>query len=159
MREIEFRGKVRDCNEWVSGSLVYIPFDDGSAYCCIMENNCDDEDLPYTNNNSGTFDGSMTPVDKETIGQFTGLCDKNGTKIFEGDILCMTFSNEFTNNEEVKIYKYVKFNDGMFATFYKDEYGEEMEDNRLCKALIEVDKLEVVGNIHDNPDLLELCDA
>ena len=69
------------------------------------------------------------------------------------------------HNEERKIYYSVKFTDGMFATFYKDyENGqwEDIEDNRLDKALIEVDKLEVVGNIYDNPELLgggdEECD-
>ena len=141
MREILFRGRLKDTTNyhyvgWVYGSLVYSPSED---HYYIIEH-CDDE-LSY-------------PVDKETIGQFTGISDKNGTKIFEGDILCMTFSNEFTNNKEVKIYNYVKYNDGMFATFYKDEYGEEIEDDRLCKALIEVDKFEVVGNIHDNHELL-----
>lgn len=71
----------------------------------------------------------------------------------------MTFKNEWTNNEERKVYYYVKFNDGMFATFYKDyENGkwEYVEDNRVCKALIKVDKLEVIGNIYDNPELVEV---
>ena len=92
-------------------------------------------------------------MEKETIGQYSGIKDKNGTKIFEGDILCMAYKNEFTNNEEQKAYYFVKFNDGMFATFYMD-FLDAVEDNRLCKALIHLDKLEVVGNIYDNPELI-----
>ena len=92
-------------------------------------------------------------INPETLGQYTGIKDKNGTKIFEGDILCMTFKDEWANNEERKVYYFIKFNDGMFATFYYD-FLDEVEEDRLCEALIEVDKLEVVGNIYDNPQLL-----
>ena len=135
MREIEFRGK-NSANEWLYG---YLTKQLGSDCFIIESQDC------------------LGGVIEETIGQYTGLKDKNGTKIYEGDILCMTFSNEWTHNEERKIYYSVKFTDGMFATFYKDyENGqwEDIEDNRLDKALIEVDKLEVVGNIYDNPELL-----
>ena len=142
MREIEFRGKRIEDGKWIYGCYWYVE----EHYANPIENKT--HFIKSKNN------GIDYKVDIETLGQFTGLTDKNGTKIFEGDILCMTFSNEFTNNEEVKIYNYVKYNDGMFATFYKDEYGEEIEDDRLCKALIEVDKLEVVGNIYDNLELL-----
>lgn len=141
MREIEFRGKIRECDEWVYGSLVYIPFDDGSEYCCIMENNCDDEYLPYIDNNSGTFDGYMIPIDKETIGQYTGLCDKNGTKIFEGDLLYFYNSN---HDEE----------DGVMEVIFED--GAFMISGDILVPFHEIYdwELEVVGNIHDNPELL-----
>lgn len=140
MREVLFKGKAIDNGEWVYGSLLYSGSED-QYY--IVENG--GEELSY-------------PVREETVGQYTGIKDKNGTKIFEGDILCMTINNEWTNNIDRKIYNYVKFNDGMFATFYKDyEDGEliEIEEDRVCKALIEVDKFEVVGNVFDNPELLE----
>ena len=144
MREIEFRGKDSTGimnHDWFYGSL------DTSFNVDFPRIVCKDK---WGNT-------MLITVDGETVGQFTGLCDKNGKKIYEGDILCMTFSNEWTHNEERKVYYYVKFTDGMFATFYKDyENGqwEDIEDNRLDKALIEVDKLEIVGNIYDNPELL-----
>ena len=151
MREILFRGKDYKTGIWLEGSLINLDVQGGYVY--ISE--------PYE---SGS---SLPPLDlvkmfshlvkPETIGQYIGQTDKNGTKIFEGDILCMTINNEWTNNKELKIYYYVKFNDGMFATFHKYyEDGEfiEIEEDRVCKALIDVDKFEVVGNIYDNPELL-----
>lgn len=138
MREIEFRIRYGD-KTWYYG-------------------------LPITKIKNGTvgfksFDNSYYDLfaDATTLGQYTGRCDKNGTKIFEYDVLCKTICNEFTKNKEIKFYSYVKYNDGMFATFYKDyEDGEliEFETDRVCEALIEYDKLEVVGNIYDNPELL-----
>ena len=140
MREIEFR--IRDYDDvWYYGLPTYFN---------KTENTCAFQSFDHS-----FFDAF---ADRKTLCQYTGLTDKNGTKIFEGDILCMTIKNEWTNNKELKIYYYVKFNDGMFATFYKDyEDGEfiEIEEDRVCKALIDVDKLEVVGNIHDNPELIE----
>lgn len=138
MREILFRGKVKECNEWVYGSLIYIP----NEYCCIMDNNCDDEDLPYTNNDYGTFDGSMTPIDKDTIGQFTGRSDKNGTKIFEGDIVKGTITSAWAKQEIVCVVKYL------------GDAFVSIEDNKWEHSLMFAKNIEVIGNIHDNPELL-----
>ena len=137
MREIIFRGKSKNNNEWIYGfysPLIWYP---------------SFKQTPSIK----TFKGVDMEINPETLGQYTGIKDKNGTKIFEGDILCMTFKDEWANNEERKVYYFIKFNDGMFATFYYD-FLDEVEEDRLCEALIEVDKLEVVGNIYDNPQLL-----
>lgn len=134
MREIEFRAKSETTGGWKYGLIAKTK----NGNFCI-------------NDNSQHF------IDENTIGQYTNVKDINGTKIYEDDILCMTFKNEWTNYEEIKIYYYVKFRNGMFALCYKEyENGSwvEYENNRLYKSLIEVDKLEVVGNLWDTPELL-----
>ena len=92
---------------------------------------------------------SQTPVPSqwavkcETIGQFTGLTDKNGTKIFDGDIL------KFYNGEEFTYYEVIWFGTG-FKILMVDE--TEIQGNL---DLIFCEHSEVIGNIHDNPELLE----
>ena len=86
MREILFRGKS-ERNIWVYGSLIKT-----GDYCCILP---DDDgsiyDYPYLDSDLGTIDGRAIPVNPETVGQWTGLTDKNGKKIFEGDIVKTEF--------------------------------------------------------------------
>lgn len=124
MRDIIFRGKRTDNGEWVEGYL-YIT-QNGEYEISHYSNYYDCE--RYTD-----------IVIPETIGQYTGLTDKNGNKIFEGDILenekgCI-YSGSYRNE--------VVFRDGMF---FADGILEFMpNDFELC---------EVIGNIHDNPELL-----
>ena len=123
MREILFRGKRLDNGEWVEGYLLhdseqnesYIAeyFEDKSAY--------------------------LREVDPQTVCQFTGLTDKNGKKIFEGDI-CKHRSN-YSGDFIISV---VTFTDGQFLV---------MADNNSGFNLSE--KLEVIGNIHDNPELMK----
>ena len=126
MREYLFRGKQADSNEWAEGCLIHTP-----NYCCILQ---DEEkvhpiDYPYLDNDTGCFDGYATPVMPETVGQYTGLTDKNGKKIFEGDILKSAWGYKGA----------VDFEDILYAK------GECLF-NEEC---------EIIGNIHDNPELLK----
>lgn len=143
MRKILFRGKTYD-GEWIEGSLI-----NAFEYTCILqsEDKLHPTDYPYLDGNIGTFDGKATPVIPKTVGQYTGLTDKNGKKIFEGDILSTengTFSN--TGMGHILLYK------GMWVSFYgQDALGIDCFDelHTVCSAR------GVIGNIHDNPELVE----
>ena len=112
MREILFRGKQQETGRWVEGSLVI--WHDGSTSIEV-----------------GDLDTPMLSVITETVGQFTGLTDRNGTKIFEGDVLNVLRSG-------VKWRCMV--NDIRHMPW--QIYGSSVE------------RIEVIGNIHDNPELI-----
>ena len=127
MREILFRGKSLEKGEWLEGDLRHGGYFEKDQITYIVKT-----DLFILN----------YPVDPETGGQYTGLTDKNGTKIFEGDILKFSYGE----NDEKHIF-----------------YSVEWKSERACfgyaetaDKMIEVDCLhcEVIGNIHDNPELL-----
>ena len=122
MREILFRGKRRLGNEWIEGSLHTEKFTDDEEYLCCEINQCD--------------------VYPETVGQYTGLTDKNGSKIFEGDI-----RRHYGNYSGKNIYAPVVFELGMFYLKYDEKAGMPLGD--MCE------RVEVIGNIHDNPGLLK----
>lgn len=83
--------------------------------------------------------GIETDIVEETLGQYTGLTDKNGTKIFEGDII------NFTNVDYPDCE--ITFDNGSFV------YNEIGEDNIICELRFRLVN-EVIGNIHDNPELI-----
>ena len=96
----------------------------------------------------GTTNGvpNMTKVDPTTVGQFTGLCDKDGVKIFEGDKI---------STDIKRPYLIVEFRDGCFM-FNCNDGGEDYYDIMLpiCKeAHTEYEYGEVIGNIHDTPNV------
>ena len=123
MREILFRGKRVDNGEWVEG----LPYKAKYGGISAIVNNDEERFL----------------VIPETVGQFTGLTDNNGKKIFEGDIV---EGADFTVEDGG--YGVVSFDDGAFevsgnniiGTFHENYWGKEFE---------------VIGNIQDNPELLE----
>ena len=121
MREILFRGKRLDNGEWAHGNLVC--WKDGTA-------SIDD----------GSYDMPQWAIDIATVGQYTGLTDKNGKKIFEGDIVDI-----LTENEEIGV---VAYEDGGFLV-NADGFCVDFHAN------INGTDLEIIGNIHDNPELLK----
>lgn len=137
MREILFRGKRFDNGEWVYGAYYGL---------CRITNKAGDfgyEHLMRQSDNEPLY-----RVDPETVGQFTGLTDKNGKKIFEGDI-CKTYFESYTHSwEEVGV-----------VTEFCGAYGIESADGKHFRAFINESVYtrshEVIGNIHDNPELLE----
>jgi uncharacterized phage protein (TIGR01671 family) len=139
MREIEFRGLTED-KRWVYGSLIK-----HGRYCCILEHDEDDMRFPYLDEEIGTIDGYATPVIPETVGQYTGLRDKNSRRIFEDDILRCTHCGEIRS---------VVFDEEMAEfEFNKRDPVENPDGSCLC---VDHRDFEVIGNIHDNPELVEV---
>ncbi|HBL8464132.1 TPA: hypothetical protein LTU95_002208 [Listeria monocytogenes] len=142
MREIEFRGKAIHPNslEQIVGSW---------AYGGIFENKIISRNLDMDSHYHGFI--SEIEIDLKTIGQYTGLKDKNGKKIFEGDIVKVTGDEdcEFTSIVEY-------FGDGDYPAFDmtapEDYY---FESNKFSEILMSSSyELEVIGNIHENPELM-----
>ncbi len=137
MREILFRGKRKDRTvpEWVEGGIVHQTDHYGSKCDCwfIIEG---DTTLDY-----GV--GFPWEVFPETIGQLTGLTDKNGKQIFEGDIV--RFTNRCMNDDPA-------YGECVWDT---DESAFRFDCGfDLCKWNQEIEDVEVIGNIHDNPELI-----
>lgn len=126
-REILFRGKCELSGLWNTGSLVKYKDDYGNEEYHIVQT-----------------DKGYVVVIPETVGQFTGLTDKNGKRIFEGDIVTGYFDHE-------KIIGYIFY--GEDATFFIQRDG--LYGIGLNNA---TDWLSVIGNIHDNPELLNDID-
>jgi hypothetical protein len=146
MREIIFRGKS-DSGVWVYGSLIKV-----GNYCCILkEDDGSDYNYPYLDKLTGCIDGYATPVDPETVGQWTGFTDTNGIKIFEGDVAC-----ELINGHETEYTYRVRFcNDrGGWYPFANGDGCGCCENETFPPASSGVVTLcVIIGNIHDNPDL------
>lgn len=134
MREILFRGKRKDTGAWVFGDLVHSQYKIGDT--CVGQ---------YGNT------VGIHQVNPETVGQFTGRTDKNGNKVFEHDIL-QTFTVWADGTVEkcgVCIVRW-RENDQCYVLTTKEGYHiEDFGD------LGRPDYYKVIGNIHDNPELLE----
>lgn len=92
-------------------------------------------------------------VKPETVGQYTGLTDKNGIKIFEGDIV-KGCSKSYKKNYLCEVY----FNENMChygLTINRGSYTKHQTHDWLELTKTKASKLEVIGNIYDNPELLE----
>lgn len=141
-REIKFRGKDETLKKWLYGDLLQ--YNDGSVY--IGERSKTFTDDGYQSPDYSTLLG----IDEETIGQFTGLHDKNGKEIYEGDILMCI--GERNDNKGRKYYRKVLFDNGAFGM----TVPEYKCISALCNHVVN-GKLnwEVIGNIYDNPELLE----
>lgn len=137
MREILFRGQAFGGREWIyghyrNGRKLHIIYHDENSDNCYA-------------------------VRPESVGQFTGLTDKNGKKIFEGDVVKFTDSPFGYSCTGI-----VCFNEGSFCIKY--EYWKKEEFHRIGKtdkwqdmgaSGIVTYQYEILGNIHDNPELLE----
>jgi uncharacterized phage protein (TIGR01671 family) len=135
-REIKFRGKLIEhkdyFGEWVDG-----------FYCQDLENGelCD-----YI---FGV--GFRCKVDTKTVGQFTGLKDKNGKYIYEGDIVNLNYTNK---DEDLYPIKQIIFWNAKFVGYVQLKKISKYSECEIDEYLELWGNKEVIGNIHDNPELL-----
>lgn len=128
MREIKFRGKCSHCDAWAYGSLVDFGEDEAPEIHGFD---------PYK---EGEEEWKEVTVDRSTVGQYTGLKDKDGKEIYEGDVV--------QNGEG-----------GYFYIVYWDEdtafRGKQVGSSCTIGLNYWRKELRIVGNIHDNPELLQ----
>ena len=142
MREILFRGKM-DNGEWVYGSFCMDALEQLNGLCGI------DGFIRLYDNAKGKM--QTYEVDRETVGQYTGLIDKNGKRIFEGDIVAQNW------------YDYDEPRDDSFGNVEFCEYDcsfSVMDVNKdgfmpLGRCGSYHWEVEVIGNVHDNQELLK----
>lgn len=158
MREILFRGFYPDENgestafvngEWIKGHWVYgfyVHYDD------ILDNNRDDCDYIVERHNGKDF--IFKKVIPETVCQYTGLTDKNVTKIFDGDIVdlsnCTNLPFIYDRIGKISVVEWKKY----YAGFYPFcNYDSD------CGTSVCSEQVEVIGNIYENPDLVKFVEA
>lgn len=136
MREILFRGKCVSDGHWVHGLLISI----GGELSMLTSNN--GLDRAY-------------PVLSETVGQYIGLTDKNGEKIFEGDIVDITQYDNIYHKVHRCCRSKVFFSNFAFRTNVAPDYEDE---EPLSYWFWHDCDFEIIGNIYDNPELLEVTE-
>lgn len=142
MREVLYRGKRTENGEWVDGSV-------------FVDENKDKHEIlvGYVNYRVGW------EIDPKTAGQFVGIIDKNGKKIFEGDVIKFHKFRYEPDWVGVVGYDYCSYiATGRMPLAYEKGIGEEPIYSPFEVALSSIDKttIEIIGNIHDNPELLEV---
>ena len=131
MREIKFRGKSLDTGKWEEGDLLQ--YDDGAVCIGVHSKNYTDDGF-----NAGQY-RRIVPVDENTVGEYTGLKDKDGKEIFEGDIV------KWENLMKTPMRSAIRYIYNGFR--FTDFDGEDQE--------IWCGVFEAIGNIHDNPELMK----
>lgn len=129
MREMLFRGKRTDNDEWVKG------------FYCVFNNKKHLIYTGYAEVDCGDYYPDAFEVDPSTVGQYTGLSDICGKKIFEGDIV--------KRNRLGGVYRYqVCYDEGLTSFIGLRGIG-------YTRFTYDLDEFEIIGNVYDNPELLK----
>ncbi|MBC6130535.1 hypothetical protein HCA39_00655 [Listeria seeligeri] len=139
MREIEFRGKRIDNGEWVYGNLMQ--FEDSATFIFADERK-GASTLTYAH----FIINNMHAIDEKTLGQYTGLKDKNGKKIFEGDIV-------INSKGQIGYIAFLVQEAGFVVVLKNSDYRLGHRNTNECYERATHHK--IIGNIHENPELLE----
>ena len=132
MREIKFRGKDIETGEWLYGDLIQRL----GNFPAILYQDCYDGKVIYIE----------CAVDKDSVGQYTGSRDKDGKEIYEGDVVQSKLKRARKYDEVLQIC----FNDSEYEYCGKNEHGSSIS----LSLLEDYHTVEVIGNIHDNPELI-----
>lgn len=141
-----FRGKRTDNGEWIRGDLITTPFIRNITQQNIIYI-LDITKADYDCFEDLVEDNGIFEVDPETVCQYTGLTDKSGRKIFEGDIVKHFYDSKILSKVNVGIISWNESKCGF--------HRSSREDNCFYK-ITDYCKYEVIGNIFDNPELLEV---
>jgi len=149
MREIKFRGKTVDSNKWVCGDLVH------NALTAFSRT------APIAIQESGCYPVEVHP---ETVGQYTGLCDKKDIEIYEGDIInhpvkSRPYSEHACHSKVILkvVWSNGKFKDGSTGNGEPEFTGEFINNDKHNSWGYDWSifyDCEIIGNIYDNPELI-----
>ena len=163
MREILFRGKGRTDRRWYEGYYFALST---TTYCFAEDYAAHPENTKHYITVERMIDWGLpnehlkAEIDPETVGQYTGLTDKNGKRIFEGDII----KTHYANTPKADFIEQVVFHNGRFCGMY--ESGKMKMWAPLPDGVkhfpqdksVYMEWCEVIGNIHDNPELVEVAE-
>jgi uncharacterized phage protein (TIGR01671 family) len=142
MRTIKFRGKRTDTGEWAYGSLIKLDI----GYVITINETTESDDSLDENNSIVFSADEIAGVNPNSVGQFTGLLDRNGKEIYEGDILQLDYITTI-GKHRIGLSFEVKWctQEGCWVGW----------DGFVEKTLQQTRKMFVVkGNIYDNPELI-----
>lgn len=156
MREILFRGYSKIFKEWLYGRLVVAGADLSNTFCIVKNG-----DMELDGHHIRQMTDEPLYVDKNTIGEFSGCLDKNGQKIFEGDIVECCSWNEFFSDSSGRLLEpfrrraVIEFINGSFKLVEKYKFDYPGMKPAVWDVT-DYSDIVVIGNKYDNPELLEV---